>query len=143
MGDEYLTCEIEDLLSKMDALATQLVDEAKERGVDEWADASDSLATRLLAMRARMADTVRALDAAQAQAAAATQAQIRAELERDVAVRLREGALKDGEMLEADLLAERAKVARLRDVLARTLDNCKFWSDDFKDEVRAVLEETE
>jgi hypothetical protein len=77
-----------------------------------------------------------ALDAAQAQAAAATQAQIRAELERDKAVKALDGHRRVIDTLDA-------KVAKLGDVLARTLDNCKFWSDDFKDEVRAALKEAE
>ncbi len=32
-----------------------------------------------------------------------------------------------------------AEVQRLRDLLSQTLQNCKYWSDDFKDEVRAAL----
>ena len=39
-----------------------------------------------------------------------------------------------------------AKIERLRGLLSRTLDFCKYWSDDFKDEVRealAALKETE
>ena len=37
--------------------------------------------------------------------------------------------------------AERAEaeVERLRGLLGQTLQNCKFWSDDFKDEVRAAI----
>ena len=36
------------------------------------------------------------------------------------------------------IIKQRDALIRL---LTRTLDNCKFWSDDFKDEVRDALEE--